>query len=596
MVEACGAPEALFHRSSESGDALIPTSDAARTLADAAGLRNTPGATHFVTCELGSTSSGAFFDAMRVDANLTVDEVLLLSDEQRAAGEGDERFSALSLVVGGSYLDMEIGTAAWHIAVGGRMLWFALPPGQDLPYALRTHFETWFSTQIAESYGSVGVGGADAGRDEGDDEASDSGNRRSASASERSIALISPEYSTELLESLHVCQQKPGDLVAFPEDWRRWAISLEDVALLTRRAGTGSGRLRQIRDSLLEALADLGAAEDTAGTVTGGDVEATGLDQGGSATGAAGGTAAGSSDGSSTDGDGSSDDAFDEMLALEQELEAELEAELAELDGDLAEVDSAGDAVESQRSVAATIIRDLELLIELEAEAYPKKTPFHIKTILARAYALGRYGQLSKSEAEFRKAYKIDPSNTDVAYSLATTIVASKNYKQYTEAEALLRKVVSHDKNNGHALMALASVLIALSRSQAGADVTDRTMSSRQRRYRRDAVRFARRSLRTLGLKSDGHGRVIVPENSALGPDVVARWHVTAAKTIINLGDDAMLGLNDESQRQAVVAGYLCAAARLTPEKNWEGVYERFGLEPPGQECVVEQQDEEETS
>ena len=76
------------------------------------------------------------------------DERLLLSNEQIESGIDAEIFSALSMVVRGSLFDMEIGTAAWHATSQGSLLWFALPPGNDLPFEAWSNFEHWIVTEL----------------------------------------------------------------------------------------------------------------------------------------------------------------------------------------------------------------------------------------------------------------------------------------------------------------------------------------------------------------------------------------------------------------------------------------------------------------
>ena len=206
------------------------------------------------------------FDTVELARSLA-DETLLLSETQRTTGKDDEVFSALAMVVRGSILDMEIGTASWHAASQGSLLWFALPPGHDLPFEAWQNFEKWilkelhrkiYNTEAAKQMKDKHVSDP-LNQEEDDPTAADELNRVNIFGVD---SHPNREYVDDLLNKMKVCHQHEGDLVAFPENWRWWAIALEDTVLISRRAGIGDTQLRKLRDRVLDHAEHTRTEED----------------------------------------------------------------------------------------------------------------------------------------------------------------------------------------------------------------------------------------------------------------------------------------------------------------------------------------------
>jgi tetratricopeptide (TPR) repeat protein len=504
--EVCGNQE-MFLRAPEVGDTFL---NGDSMLAHLASFTKNGGVkeasktgTKFGTCELLPTKSVIRSSKRRLSWNHPLlneielakslsNEKLLLSETQIKSGKDDEVFSALSMVVQGSMVDLEIGTTAWHATTQGTMLWFALPPGQDLPYEAWQSFETWISDEmdrllrlrngtIPENYVFDPLTQFDPSTDD----------------FPNSVYVFGLESHpsknnlTALLNEMKICQQYEGDLIVFPENWRRWAIALEDVVLVSRRAGSGDTKHRKLRDRILEKAEESTTKEE-----------------------------------------------------------------------------------------AQKMAKDLSLLQKIEEVIYPKKTSYHVKTLMAKAAAYTLHGKHNEAAKTYRAVLDIDSTNYEAMQNLATCILAVQdNPFKFLQAEGWYKKVVMNQPKNGHACNALAGVLLELSKYDEGnqhilGTVSKRVESSIKRRYRLDALRFARQAVASVVATIDA-----IEERDK---ESIGRWHVTVAKALLNLkhGDVPTLDASSQGKREHLANGYLCKGIHLIKaEKNtWLSVRKRMGL------------------
>jgi len=176
-------------------------------------------------------------------------------------------------------------------------------------------------------------------------------------------------------------------------------------------------------------------------------------------------------------------------------------------------------------------------------------------------------------------------------HNMATNILGvQENPFRILQAEGLLRKVVLRQPGNGDACNALAGLLLELSkdttkdrmgmeeqrREQQGQGQrsedkgTARVAQTIKRRFRLDALRFARQAVASVEDVDD--------ENEA---ETRGRWHVTAAKAFLNLQDGDVPSM-DAGKRTALANGYLCKGIGLIKTTNktwkWADVRKRLGL------------------
>tara|TARA_B100000780_G_C20996501_1_gene398626 strand:- start:520 stop:885 length:366 start_codon:yes stop_codon:yes gene_type:complete len=95
------------------------------------------------------------------------------------------------------------------------------------------------------------------------------------------------------------------------------------------------------------------------------------------------------------------------------------------------------------------------------------------------------------------------------------------------------------------------------------------------RRYRRDALRFARQAIASI-LETEG--------DSNFEYETRGRWHITAAKAVLNLQKGDIEMFDDEENKLLIANGYLCKGIELSgsnmkEEGTWEKVRGRLGLE-----------------
>ena len=515
----CGA-SGIFSRSPELGDAMVDGNELFENLAlskDNGGIQE---ASKFGTCELIPTDQKNYaslrekklwdhplFNDIELARSLA-DERLLLSDTQLDSAQDDEVFSALTMIVRGSFMDMEIGTAAWHATSQGTLLWFALPPGQDLPFQAWQSFETWISDEIDRILDVQN-------RTTLDRFLYDPLTKHDPSTDDfpNTIDIFGMESHpsknnlTDLLSTMKICQQHEGDLIAFPENWRRWAIALEDAVLISRRAGSGDTRLRKLRDRILD------------------QAEAT-----------------------------------------------------------------------SSVEKATKMAKDLGLLQKIEAMAFPQKTAYHVKTLMAKGQAYSAHGKRQEAVTAYREVLDIDSTNLLAMHNMATNILGVPNNPfRVLQAEGLLRKVVLKQPDNGVACNALSGLLLMLSKSDTTATnrrgggggsggrredggqqeedfVTARVKKTLQQRYRLDALRFARQAVAS-----------VVGVDAANDAETRGRWHVTAAKALLNLkAGDVPLFDAVENKNVLLANGYLCRGIQLIKTENktwsWVDVRARLGL------------------
>lgn len=519
LDKTCGGGEGIFSRSPEYGDALVDGDGLLKNLALSKEI-GVSGTSKFGTCELMPDETNKYasrkakkgwdhplFREVELARSLA-DERLLLSEKQRESGQDDEVFSALSMIVRGSLLDMEIGTAAWHAASHGSLLWFALPPGNDLPFEAWENFEDWILNHLKRMIKEEQLASKVEERDLVDPNVDESIQAEDYPNMLGVFGLEShpPMNKTNLLlKRLKICQQHEGDLIVFPENWRRWAIVLEDAMLISRRAGTGATDLRKLRDRILDKAAETATTEE-----------------------------------------------------------------------------------------AEKMARDLGLLQKIESIKYNKtkaeSNPFHVKTLVAKGTALASQGKSQEAATAYREALLIDPTNMNVMHNLATNILAVKdNPFRVLQAEGLLRKVVLNQPSNGAAANALAGLLLEMSkesstqtssRSRQNANdankevTTARVAQTQMRRYRRDAVRFARQAIASI---------VENPGDTFFDKDTHGRWHITTAKAFLNLQKGDILAFDDEVKRRLIANGYLCKGIKLSGSDEgktwtWEKVRRRLGL------------------
>jgi tetratricopeptide (TPR) repeat protein len=513
LDQVCGI-EGIFSRSPELGDALVDGNELLENLELSAKDGGVTEASKFGTCELKPTQPDRtqsrknkewdhfLFNDIELAKSLA-SERLLLSEAQLQSNKDDEVFSALSLIVRGSLMDMEIGTAAWHATSQGSLLWFALPPGQDLPFQAWQSFETWILQEMNRMV-------ALSNRTALDKHLYDPMTKHDPSTDDflNSIDVFGiPTHPakhnvTRMLSSMKICQQHEGDLIAFPENWRRWAIALEDAVLISRRAGSGDTKLRRLKDRILDKAQESTAKED-----------------------------------------------------------------------------------------AIKVAKDLGLLQKIEQMVYPNQTYYHVKTLMAKGRALTTQNKRHEAATAYREVLNIDPTNLEAMHNMATNILGvQENPFRILQAEGLLRKVVLRQPGNGDACNALAGLLLELSkdttkdrmgmeeqrREQQGQGQrsedkgTARVAQTIKRRFRLDALRFARQAVASVEDVDD--------ENEA---ETRGRWHVTAAKAFLNLQDGDVPSM-DAGKRTALANGYLCKGIGLIKTTNktwkWVDVRKRLGL------------------
>ena len=366
-----------------------------------------------------------------------------------------------------------------------------------------------------------------------------------------------------------------GDLIAFPENWRRWAIALEDVVLISRRSGTGDTDIRKLRDRILDK------AEETESTE---DAKKIARD-----------------------------------IGLLQKIEAiKYNATLKENNPfHVKTLVAKGTALASQGKTheAATAYREAMFI---------DPTNMNIMYNLATSILANKLNPYRVLQAEglLRKVVLKQPKNGDASNALAGLMLElCKAKKENGRGSQAVQRQGGGRQQGGRGQGGRGQGgrgqrgrqqgppgqgppgqgppgqgppgqgppgqsprgrrngrrTSTMNQHQKGQDSTStaRVELVALRRYRRDALRFARQAIASI-LETEG--------DSNFEYETRGRWHITAAKAVLNLQKGDIEMFDDEENKLLIANGYLCKGIELSgsnmkEEGTWEKVRGRLGLE-----------------